>query len=780
MKQLFIFMLWCFSVAVQAATAFQVNGDGTVTQSLYGLMWQQQDDGVERNWANAQSHCEALSLAGHEDWRLPTPNELVSIVDYARSDLNIDQTVFLKTQSAGYWSGIPHAVHSDDAWIVYFYGGGVASTRKDYTGYTRCVRAGVRSDSSTTLLISLQNNGDGTVSDNQGLMWQQGDAGQARSFAQAQSYCDNLGLADKTDWVLPNISQLHSLVDYYSQQPALSPLFPDTQFLGDLYNLGGYWSATPSAVDSERAWFASFRDGYVELGHKGNTNYVRCVRARSEPTPQPQPQPQPQPKPQPTDSIGKAIIITASGAYEGNSLFPRSEELTRKMYQTLSQRGFSHADIVWLNPKTWQDVDGDGKDDAVVDNDLFDPANALTQAFQQASQLGAGQQFVFFVHGHAQQNKLKITRDYWLEARQLRDLLAQVPASITQLLIFDTCFSGSFLDELAAKNRIILTASDANSSAWNSKNDSFSEPLIKGLRRNQNISQAFESAEDYILGNARIFGEQKPQLDDDADGQFTSKDGLLARQVYLGKEGARAADIAEILQVHPVINLGAEQADAVLWVKTSPTGAEIKTVRALLIFPGVQAQTYQGEQTDFGRIELPLVYNAAQDRFEGAYNQFAQAGLWQISYEAQGLDGSWSDKIMGEVQATGVNKAVSLQPQVNRSRYATGDKFHFSLVVNPLKAGRYDLYVAVIFPAGYFVTIAYPFNLSFPDVIQAYKTDLALSNKETFNIMEFSLPAGLKTGAYQVCTVITATGAPAQKVENWLDVQCQGFTLTEI
>jgi hypothetical protein len=64
---------------------FVANGDGTVTDLATGLVWQQEDDGVARDWAEALSHAEQLTLAGCTDWRLPDAKELQSIVDYARS-----------------------------------------------------------------------------------------------------------------------------------------------------------------------------------------------------------------------------------------------------------------------------------------------------------------------------------------------------------------------------------------------------------------------------------------------------------------------------------------------------------------------------------------------------------------------------------------------------------------------------------------------------------------------------------------------------------------------
>src|SRR6185295_7572041 len=41
-------------------------------------------------WCGALAYCEGLTLAGHDDWRLPNVMELVSLVDYGRSQPAIE------------------------------------------------------------------------------------------------------------------------------------------------------------------------------------------------------------------------------------------------------------------------------------------------------------------------------------------------------------------------------------------------------------------------------------------------------------------------------------------------------------------------------------------------------------------------------------------------------------------------------------------------------------------------------------------------------------------
>jgi len=51
------------------------NGDGTLTDTEAGLMWQKEDDGVQRSQQQAFDYCASLRLAVFSDWRLPELSE---------------------------------------------------------------------------------------------------------------------------------------------------------------------------------------------------------------------------------------------------------------------------------------------------------------------------------------------------------------------------------------------------------------------------------------------------------------------------------------------------------------------------------------------------------------------------------------------------------------------------------------------------------------------------------------------------------------------------------
>ena len=247
--------------------SFTDNGDGTVTDNVTGLMWQQEDDDVKRAWQGAMDYCEALELAGHTDWRLPDEYELQGIVDYGRNDPAIDTTYFPGTNSSNYWSSSTHAGSTYHAWYVAFHAGYVSYYDKGSSRYARCV-CGESTEQSFT------DHGDGTVTDNvTGLMWQQEDDDVTRAWEYALAYCEELDLAGYSDWRLPDIKELRSIVDNTRYNPAIdTTYFPGTNL--SYY----YWSSSTYADGPYGAWGVYFYSGYVGYCPKASFEYARCVR----------------------------------------------------------------------------------------------------------------------------------------------------------------------------------------------------------------------------------------------------------------------------------------------------------------------------------------------------------------------------------------------------------------------------------------------------------------------------------------------------------------------
>ncbi len=138
-----------------------------VTDNATGLMWQDNVDveSVKKQWLTdenyntcsndtnssacfdtsgdtAATYCENLTLGGYDDWRLPTQDELKTIVDIGKSDPAID-SAFTNVASAGYWSSSSVLSYPYYAWgVLFFLNGHDAWTFKDDNYYVRCVRSG--------------------------------------------------------------------------------------------------------------------------------------------------------------------------------------------------------------------------------------------------------------------------------------------------------------------------------------------------------------------------------------------------------------------------------------------------------------------------------------------------------------------------------------------------------------------------------------------------------------------------------------------------------------
>jgi len=121
--------------------------------------------------------------------------------------------------------------------------------------------------------VRFVDNGDGTVTDNcTGLMWQKDYY--VYSWQEALQYCDALDFAGYTDWRLPNIRELHSIIDYGRYDPATDPVFGP---INDLFDF--FWSSSTNDSNPIYAWGVYFWFGSVYCEDKNEEYIVRAVRS---------------------------------------------------------------------------------------------------------------------------------------------------------------------------------------------------------------------------------------------------------------------------------------------------------------------------------------------------------------------------------------------------------------------------------------------------------------------------------------------------------------------
>ncbi|BCS95552.1 hypothetical protein DSLASN_11840 [Desulfoluna limicola] len=111
------------AVRGQSTPRFIDNSNGTVTDLRTGLMWQKAaaEEGADFTWTGALTHCSSMALAGHNDWRLPSKNELLSLLDDSQTELQSAGDVLTGMEDA-YWTSTASCDPSapDSAWEINF------------------------------------------------------------------------------------------------------------------------------------------------------------------------------------------------------------------------------------------------------------------------------------------------------------------------------------------------------------------------------------------------------------------------------------------------------------------------------------------------------------------------------------------------------------------------------------------------------------------------------------------------------------------------------------
>lgn len=244
------------------------NGDGTVTDNVTGLMWQQGFADNKLTYAEAQTYLNTLNAqnyGGYSDWRLPTIKELYSLIDFRGTDPPPEGTdttgpvPFIDTDYFDFEYGDLSAGERiiDSQWVTstlytadnsMMFGVNFADGRiKGYgmtspnpqqgekTFYVRLCRG--NNDYGTNIFID---NDDGTVTDDAtGLMWTQSDGGYGMNWEDALDWAEQNNAENYlgySDWRLPNAKELQSIIDY-TRSPdttgsaAIDPVFNVTEII---------------------------------------------------------------------------------------------------------------------------------------------------------------------------------------------------------------------------------------------------------------------------------------------------------------------------------------------------------------------------------------------------------------------------------------------------------------------------------------------------------------------------------------------------------------------
>lgn len=111
----------------------------TVMQNPDALMWQddEQVSQLKMSYKNAMSYCESLGLNDMTDWRMPTKNELLRIVNIERTPTVLP--VFAHTASDCYWAMLKEQ-NDHIGFIDFATGKSMSVMGLDHSCYVRCIR----------------------------------------------------------------------------------------------------------------------------------------------------------------------------------------------------------------------------------------------------------------------------------------------------------------------------------------------------------------------------------------------------------------------------------------------------------------------------------------------------------------------------------------------------------------------------------------------------------------------------------------------------------------
>jgi hypothetical protein len=314
--------------------SFKDNGNGITTDLNTGLVWQKIPASEGSSWADAVEYCNNLKLGGYDDWRMPSCKELYSISDFSAGWPYINTKYFsLATGQVGkfeqYWSsnkyvgttvegrdnaafGVNHVTGHIKAYPAAAPeglkdgrmppppGNGPQGSPKDIKSnsggqqrpsgpppnqlangkrvnpmfkFVRAVRGNEYG------VNEFKDNKDETISDvATGLMWTESDNGKGLNWKSALKYAENSEFAGYSDWRLPNVKELQSIVDYsYSPSaidiskvgPAINPLFYCTPTVNEagVKDYGYYWTSTSAHFTAGRPFYYAW---YVAAGRAVN------------------------------------------------------------------------------------------------------------------------------------------------------------------------------------------------------------------------------------------------------------------------------------------------------------------------------------------------------------------------------------------------------------------------------------------------------------------------------------------------------------------------------
>jgi len=235
-----------------------------------------------------------------------------------------------------------------------------------------------------------------------------------------------------------------------------------------------------------------------------------------------------------------ALIIAGGKNDPSQEIFDRT---ANNVYKKLLTRGFTHSRIFYLNPSMEQDANGDGTYDVDRISSLTNISYAIGTWAQ--GNVSARDSLLIYMEDHGENNTFYVNGiDNIFTATDLNnhlDNFTDATGCYDIVVVYDACFSGSFIDELSRDGRTIITSTNINASAiFDKPGGLFSFYFFNSISIGQTIKAAFVDTSNHPDIQLYKSCNMTPLLDDNADrvGHAIplsgTGDGLVVASKHLG------------------------------------------------------------------------------------------------------------------------------------------------------------------------------------------------------------------------------------------------------
>lgn len=265
-----------YSAKAGFSNRFKITGD-SVLDMLSGLVWKKQAALSEfpLSWPEALQFVQELNPTEGplvNAWRLPARRELFSLISHQQVNpvLPLDHP-FSNVFNGYYWTGTTCARLPDQAWYVHMGGGRVYRGMKHGSYMVWPVRGQAQpSETGPDRFTAIAGIYHDRLTNRH---WYAGGSLMQKSCTWEDAICNIRKLNDVrqnnfSDWRLPNIRELESLVDDSRHSPAFAYGFSIATS-----QIAGFWSSTTSKYEPRYAWVLYGLDGAIGVGFKAMAEF---------------------------------------------------------------------------------------------------------------------------------------------------------------------------------------------------------------------------------------------------------------------------------------------------------------------------------------------------------------------------------------------------------------------------------------------------------------------------------------------------------------------------